>query len=123
MRSAIITGLTLLLCVTTLPAQNVSQTEELLFEPVQVVSTAEANYPPNTIMAGTVVFEVTVGADGQAERVRTVRDIPPLTQAAERALKQWTFRAATLDGKPVRAAIAVAFTFTRPVLNPARRPQ
>lgn len=88
------------------------------FEPAEITLTAEAKYPPNTVAAGTVILQVTVGETGAAEQIRVVRDIAPLTTAAERALRQWKFKSATLDGRPVRSVIPVAFTFVRPVLNP-----
>lgn len=117
-------SLILLLCATTLSVQSNGQSEPPRFEPVEVVSAEPASYPPNTVVSGTVVFEVTVSAAGEIERIRTVRDIPPLTQAAERALRQWKFRPARLNGAPVRATLTAAFTFVPPVLNPARpRPQ
>ena len=81
------------------------------FTPVEVVTTVEAIYPPNSIGQGTVMLEVTVGADGEVEDVKVLRDVPSLTVEAQRAAKKWRFRPATLNGKPVRATTHVAFNF------------
>ena len=90
------------------------------FEPAEVVSAVEAPYPPNSVAAGTVVFEVTIGASGAIEQIRRVREVPSLTEVAERSLKQWKFTPATLDGRPVRSKTSVAFTFTRPIVVPTQ---
>ena len=81
------------------------------FRPVEAVSTVDAVYPPNSIGQGTVMLEVTVGADGEVEDVKVLRDVPSLTVEAQRAAKQWRFRPATLNGKPVRATTHVGFNF------------
>jgi TonB family protein len=88
------------------------------FEPAQVVSTAPAPYPHTSIAEGTVVLEATIGATGSIEAVKVVRGVASLTEVAEHSLRQWRFSPATLDGKPLRATIVVAFTFTRPVVLP-----
>ena len=49
--------------------------------------------------------------------------VASLTEAAERSLRQWKFRSATLDARPVRASIVTAFTFTRPVVVPQQPPK
>jgi len=83
-------------------------------EPVKVLAAAEAVYPANTVSPGTVVLEVAVGTDGRIEDVRVVRAMPPFTEEALKAIRQWKFAPATIDGEPVRAVIPVAFSFSRP---------
>ena len=100
-------------------AQN-PEKEPPRFEPAEVVSAVEAPYPPNSVAAGTVIFEVTIGASGAIEQIRRVRDVPSLTEVAERSLKQWKFTPATLDGRPVQSKTSVAFTFTRPIVAPTQ---
>jgi TonB family protein len=92
--------------------------EEPRFAPARVLETTEAAYPVTSIAAGTVVLEVIVSASGEIEEVKVVRGIASLTEAAERAVRRWRFAPATLDGRPVRSAVPVAFTFNRPVVNP-----
>jgi protein TonB len=101
-------------------AQQKERTAEPRYEPAEVVAAVEAPYPPNSVAAGTVIFEVTLGSSGAIEEIRKLRDVPSLSEAAERSLKQWKFRAATLDGKPVRSKLTVAFSFTRPIVTPTR---
>jgi len=88
------------------------------FEPAQIVSAAEAFYPPTSIASGTVVLRLTVGESGQVEDVRVVRDIPSLTQEAVRSAMKWKFRPAALDGRPIRTGVVAAFTFVNPTLIP-----
>jgi protein TonB len=90
------------------------------YEPAEVLAATEAPYPPNSVAAGTVILEATVSASGTIEEIRKVRDVPSLSDVAERSLKQWKFRPATLDGRPVRSKVTVAFTFTRPIVTPMR---
>jgi outer membrane biosynthesis protein TonB len=90
----------------------------LRYEPPQVLSAVDAAYPVNSVAFGTVVLEVGLNAAGKIERVAVVRDIPPLTGSAEQAVRQWTFRPARLDGRPVASSLPVAFTFVRPDLWP-----
>lgn len=90
------------------------------FIPAQVVAAADAPYPHTSIAEGTVVFEVTVGASGQVEAIRPLRSIASLTEAGQRSLRQWRFRPAKLDGRPVKSTIIVAFSFTRPIVAPQK---
>ena len=90
------------------------------YVPPQVAATAPAPYPPTSIAEGTVIFDLTIGTGGNVEGVQVVRGVASLTEAAERSVRQWKFRPATLDGKPLRAEAVVAFTFTRPVVLPQK---
>jgi TonB family protein len=90
------------------------------FEPVRVLEASEAIYPVNSIAAGTVVLEVTISPSGEIEDVKVVKGIASLTEPARRAVREWRFAPARLEGRPVRSVATVAFTFNRPVLHPAR---
>jgi len=68
-------------------------------------------YPVNTSITGMVTLEVSVGAGGGAEKVQTVTDTPPLTDAATNALKSWKYSPATLDGVPVAGVVDVNVVF------------
>lgn len=89
------------------------------FDVAQVISTVGPVYPVNSIAQGTVVLEVTIGSSGRVEQVRVIRDIPSLTSEAVKAVRGWSFRPARLDGRPVRTAIPVAFTFDRGLFSSA----
>jgi TonB family protein len=90
------------------------QGASLRLEPVKVLSTVEAVYPPNTVSPGTVVLQVAIGTNGEIEGLEVVRAMPPFTEEALKAIRQWKFAPATIDGEPVRAVIPVAFSFSRP---------
>ena len=122
MKRLIILAIAVAIAATLALAQRPEKLEPR-FEPAQVVSTAPAPYPPTSIAEGTVILEVTIGTGGNIESVKVISGVASLTEAAERSLRQWKFRAATLDGRPVRASIVTAFTFTRPVVLPQPPPK
>ncbi len=103
----------LALCATLALAQRPEESTPR-FEPVEIISAEDLYYPPMSVAFGTVVLQVTVSANGAIEDVKTVRDIKSLTSEAVKCLKKWKFKPAQLNGKPVRASIAVAFTFSNP---------
>jgi TonB family protein len=88
------------------------------YEPPQVISAVDAAYPINSVAFGTVVLDVELSATGKIDRVAVVRDIPPLTDSAEQAVKQWKFKPARLEGRAVASSLPVAFIFVRPDLWP-----
>lgn len=88
------------------------------FVPPEILRTADAAYPVNSVAFGTVVLEVHLDTSGEIQSVRVARDIASLTQPALEAIKHWRFKAATLDGKPVASVLPVAFIFVRPDLYP-----
>jgi len=88
------------------------------FEPAEVIATTNTYYPPLSVAIGTVVLQVTIGESGEIEGIKVMRHIPSLTEEAIRSVKKWKFKPATLDGRPVRSAVPVAFTFTRRQLFP-----
>ena len=80
-----------------------------------IVSASYAQYPVNSVVSGSVVIQVTVGANGKATAWQTVRALDPCTCFALEAAKKWRFRAATLDGQPVASKIAIDFIFRPPL--------
>lgn len=88
------------------------------FQPPEVLATADAAYPINSVAFGTVVLEVHLDASGEIQDVRVARDIPSLTKQALQSIKQWRFKPAMMGGKPVKSVVPVAFIFVRPDLYP-----
>lgn len=88
------------------------------FEPPSVVTAVEAVYPLQSVVSGTVVLEVSLDDAGKVTDIRVVRGIASLTEPAERSVRQWTFQAAKLNGKPVSSKIVVAFSFVAPNVGP-----
>jgi TonB family protein len=88
------------------------------FDPPSVVTAVEAVYPLQSVASGTVVLEMALDDNGKIIDIRVVKGIASLTEPAEQSVRQWSFQAAKLDGKPVSSKIAVAFSFVPPNVGP-----
>lgn len=61
---------------------------------------------------GEVDLEVVVGVDGRAHDVRVTKSLRPgQDEKAVEAVKRWTFKPGTLDGKPVGMKMQVQIDF------------
>ena len=65
-------------------------------------------------MEGTVLIQALVGKDGRVKDTRIVKSNPVFDQAAEKAVKQYVFKPALSNNKPVAVWVAVPIRF---VLN------
>lgn len=74
-------------------------------------------YPPKAYGGGVVLLEVRVGADGSVADVAVLRSAPPFDDAAETAVRGWTFRPAQRSGAAVAAFAYVMFGFPVPVVS------
>jgi len=61
---------------------------------------------------GTVLVQALVGKDGRVKDTRVVKSIPMLDAAASAAVKQWVFKPALSNNKPVAVWVAVPVRFT-----------
>ncbi len=61
---------------------------------------------------GQVMVQALVGKDGRVKDVRVVKSIPMLDQAAINAVKQWVFKPALSNNKPVAVWVAVPVKFS-----------
>jgi hypothetical protein len=104
--------------VGTCTAQQGAKQTRRRFDPPSVVTATEAVYPLQSVVSGTVVLEVSLDDAAKITDIRVVRGIASLTEPAERSVREWTFQAAKLDGKPVSSKIAVAFSFVPPNVGP-----
>lgn len=104
--------------VGTCTAQQGAKQTRRRFDPPTVVTAAEAVYPLQSVVSGTVVLEVSLDDAAKITDIRVVRGIASLTEPAERSVREWTFHAARLDGKPVSSKIVVAFSFVPPNVGP-----
>jgi outer membrane biosynthesis protein TonB len=97
----------------TLPALKPQREAEIQAElqPAEVTRAAFPKYPDNTVVAGSVALEVTLSEKGEAEEVRVLRDLPPLTAEAKAVVGDWRFMPATFNGRPVRSKIVLGFVF------------
>jgi protein TonB len=60
---------------------------------------------------GTVMIQALVGKDGKVHDARVVKSIPMLDKAAEAAVRQWVFKPALSNNKPVAVWVAVPVHF------------
>jgi protein TonB len=64
-------------------------------------------------LAGRVLVDLTVSADGMVEKVDVVNGNPILANAAVPAAKRWKFSPFQVDGKPTEAVVRIAFDFNK----------
>jgi TonB family protein len=79
------------------------------------IKKANAVYPEDAKkqkVQGTVVVRLKIGTDGLVKDARIVKSIKPLDQATLDAVKQWTFKPGTVDGKPVEVETEITVNFT-----------
>lgn len=60
---------------------------------------------------GTVMIQALVGKDGKVRDTKVVKSIPVLDDAAVRAVKEWVFKPALTNNKPVAVWVAVPVRF------------
>ena len=61
---------------------------------------------------GVVMVQALVGKDGKVKDTRVVKSIPMLDASAIAAVKQWVFKPALSNNKPVAVWVAVPMKFT-----------
>ena len=83
-----------------------------------VVTSVHASYTPEAMKAhieGTVVLECVVRADGTVGDVRVAQSLDSVygldTQSVN-ALKQWTFKPGSKEGKPVAVRVQISMNFS-----------
>lgn len=89
-------------------------TKDPAFSPAQLNTATFAPYPAKAKAQGAVILDVTLDTNGNATKVATLRDVPPLTASATGALKNWNFSAAIYEGKPIQSHMVVGFVFRSP---------
>jgi len=58
------------------------------------------------------MVQALVGKDGKVKDTRVVKSIPMLDSSAEAAVKQWVFKPALSNNKPVAVWVAVPVKFS-----------
>jgi TonB family protein len=97
--------------------------EALKKEPAEVGEVVEPHaikkvnpvYPEEARKAGiqgTVLLEATTDEKGDVVKVRVLKSIPELDQAAITALKQWKYEPYLVDGKPIGITFTVTIRFS-----------
>ena len=94
---------------------NASNPPPCVDKPPVIVNSPDPKYPKNTRREkgqGVVVLDLIVGTDGLAHDVHVKFSLGPgFDEEAIKAVKQWTFRPATSQGKPVPASLNVHVAF------------
>ncbi|HEV3484416.1 MAG TPA: energy transducer TonB, partial [Vicinamibacterales bacterium] len=63
-------------------------------------------------ISGVVIVEAMINENGTVDDVRVLKPLPfGLDQAAVEAVRQWVFRPATFDGKPVPVVFNLTINF------------
>ncbi len=78
------------------------------------VRSVNPEYPADARRAGltgVVVLECTVDPRGEVGDVVVLRGVPPLTESAMKAVKQWRYEPTLLDGVPVPVIMTVTVNF------------
>lgn len=81
------------------------------FVPPRIATASDIPYPVNTATPGIVTLFLKLDATAKVENVQVLRDIPPLTSAAQTAVQTWTFTPATRDGSPIPSTLSVNVVF------------
>jgi hypothetical protein len=68
-------------------------------------------YPVNSSTTGIVTLDVNVDATGEIQNLGVVRDVPPLTAAAQSAIMSWKFTPAGVSGHPAGGTARVHVVF------------
>lgn len=79
--------------------------------------TGEIAYPIHSSTTGIVTLNVSVDATGAIQNVWVVRDVPPLTTAAQDAIKTWKYTPAVENGHAAAGTVGVNVVFNP--YNPA----
>ena len=61
---------------------------------------------------GTVMVQALVGKDGKVKETRVVKSVPVLDDAATKAVRQWVFKPALSNNKPVAVWVGVPVRFS-----------
>lgn len=86
-------------------------------KPARLLSEVAPVYPimaKNQHVSGDVVIDALIDANGRVTTMKVISGPTLLHQAAKDALKQWKYRPASLDGKPVAMHLTVTLQFRMP---------
>jgi protein TonB len=84
-------------------------------DPPTLVDRVDPEYPSiarSHGIHGTVVLKCIIGVDGNVQVERVVRSVPMLDAAATRAVEQWRYSPATVDGRPQAVFLTVRVEFS-----------
>jgi len=85
--------------------------------PATVLQRVNPIYPPQARtqgIGGNVILDATIAPDGSVPKVKVISGPPSLADAATRAVRQWRFSPAVLNGKPVEVEQRITIVFKLP---------
>jgi protein TonB len=85
---------------------------EELPEAIKKVNPEYPDIARQSSMEGTVIVKALVGKDGHVLNTQVVKSVPVLDDAATAAVKQWVFKPALSNNKPVAVWVAVPVKFS-----------
>jgi protein TonB len=80
-----------------------------------LLSRVAPEYPPIAVSAkveGVVILEAIVDREGRVEKVKVLRSITLLDEAAKAAVRQWRYSPLLLNGNPERFVVTVTVSFS-----------
>ena len=98
-------------CVLVLGLISAATAQSPAYQPVGLAKAGQIPYPPNTITPGLVTLDVSVDATAAILKIVSIRDVPPLTDAARTALNSWKFTQAVKSGQRVPGVARVNVVF------------
>ena len=85
--------------------------------PIRIVPPVYPALASKARVAGVVVLEATLTAQGTVEEIRVMSGHPLLVEAAIAALKQWQYEPTMLNGIPVPVILTAKVRFERAPLS------
>jgi TonB family protein len=94
-----------------LPVNGPAQSQAPRYVSPDLVNAGDIAYPVNTTATGLVTLLLSLSNGGRMENVQVLRDVPPLTGAAQSGVQSWSFKPASSNGNPVASTIPVSVIF------------
>lgn len=101
---------------TIIPSLETSSRKADEYQPPLAGKVSRVEYPLRGFIqtpSPTVVLNLQIEADGSISTVDVIQSVPALNALAVRDVKNFQFRAARYEGKPIRSTAIVAFVFLR----------
>jgi outer membrane biosynthesis protein TonB len=85
--------------------------------PAKLLKATSPVPPPNAVAGTCVLADVQVDARGRIGEIKILEGLGPFNDSASRAIKQWQFSPASVDGKPAASRVGVLTVFRPPALG------
>lgn len=99
---------------TSMSAPTPSMITQSTLEPLTVIKRVAPVYPPvarQRLLSSTIVVEATVDETGHVKDLKMISGSPIFREAAFDAVKQWVYRPAKLNGRPIEQKTTIQLTF------------